>query len=299
MAKYKALAIVTSYWRPGTNYLSEIVAAIRDKVSDGDFLVISEKALSIALGRIIDESKVKPGLNARFIAEVWMPIVWGYILGPICCLNSRLIKDLREYPRQLGSRHKQVALQYSGLLQALMFGSEGGIDGSNLPYSYVSLPLEDAEALAERIHGEIWIKLGKHVNVMIVDTDTTFSFRNFYFTYRPRPMRGIHSMGGFLAYVAGRMFRLKRWATPLALAGCKISIKEALKVAYFANRVRGHGAGGTVWDMAETFNVDLTGVSWEMLENTPHKPIVIVRAKESPINGSTTQRPINYALKIS
>lgn len=285
MAKYKALAIVTSYWLPGADYLSEIVAAIDGKVSDGDILVISEKALSIALGRIIDESKVKPSLSARLIAEVWMPLIWGYILGPLCCLKSRLIMDLRRYPRQLGSRHKQVALQYGGLLQALMFGSEGGIDGSNLPYSYVSLPLENAEALAEKIRREIWLKLGKHVHVMIVDTDTTFSFRNFHFTYRPGAMKGIHSIGGFLAYVVGRMFRLKKWATPVAVAGCKISTEEALKVAYFANRVRGHGAGGTVWDMAETFNVDLTDVSWEMLEKVPHKPIVIVRAKEVPVKG--------------
>ncbi|MCS7096540.1 MAG: coenzyme F420-0:L-glutamate ligase [Nitrososphaerota archaeon] len=279
MVKYRALAIVTGYWLPGTDYLSEIVAAVEGRVSDGDILVISEKALSIAMGRIIDEDKVKPSLNSRLIAEVWMPIVWGYILGPICRLNSRLIKDLREYPRQLGGRHKQVALQYGGLLQALMFGSEGGIDGSNLPYSYVSLPLEDADALAERIHREILLKLGKQVNVMIVDTDTTFSFRNFYFTYRPRPMRGIHSIGGFLAYVVGRMFRLKRWATPLAVAGCRMSIEEALRVAYFANRVRGYGSGRTVWDMAEAFNVDLTGISWDMLKKVPHKPIVIIRAK--------------------
>ncbi|MCX8177591.1 MAG: coenzyme F420-0:L-glutamate ligase [Candidatus Bathyarchaeota archaeon] len=279
MVKYRALAIVTGYWLPGTDYLSEIVAAVEGRVSDGDILVISEKALSIAMGRIIDEDKVKPSLNSRLIAEVWMPIVWGYILGPVCRLNSRLIKDLREYPRQLGGRHKQVALQYGGLLQALMFGSEGGIDGSNLPYSYVSLPLEDADALAERIHREILLKLGKQVNVMIVDTDTTFSFRNFYFTYRPRPMRGIHSIGGFLAYVVGRMFRLKRWATPLAVAGCRMSIEEALRVAYFANRVRGYGSGRTVWDMAEAFNVDLTGISWDMLKKVPHKPIVIIRAK--------------------
>lgn len=279
MVKYRALAIVTGYWLPGTDYLSEIVAAVEGRVSNGDILVISEKALSIAMGRIIDEDKVKPSLNSRLIAEVWMPIVWGYILGPICRLNSRLIKDLREYPRQLGGRHKQVALQYGGLLQALMFGSEGGIDGSNLPYSYVSLPLEDADALAERIHREILLKLGKQVNVMIVDTDTTFSFRNFYFTYRPRPMRGIHSIGGFLAYVVGRMFRLKRWATPLAVAGCRMSIEEALRVAYFANRVRGYGSGRTVWDMAEAFNVDLTGISWDMLKKVPHKPIVIIRAK--------------------
>ncbi|MCK4434088.1 hypothetical protein KAU92_01260 [Candidatus Bathyarchaeota archaeon] len=61
------------------------------------------------------------------------------------------------------------------------------------------------------------------------------------------------------------------------MAGCKISVEEALKIALIANRVRGFGAGKTVWDMAEKFKVGLTGVSWKMLETVKHKPIVIIR----------------------
>jgi F420-0:gamma-glutamyl ligase-like protein len=52
-----------------------------------------------------------------------------------------------------------------------------------------------------------------------------------------------------------------------------------LRVAEVANRARGFGAGGTVWDMAEAFKVQLSGVSWEMLDTVRHKPIVIVRKK--------------------
>ena len=55
---------------------------------------------------------------------------------------ARLLVRLRNYPLESGSRHKQLALEQAGVLQALMFGSEGGIDGSNLPYAYVSLPLK-------------------------------------------------------------------------------------------------------------------------------------------------------------
>jgi F420-0:gamma-glutamyl ligase-like protein len=158
-----------------------------------------------------------------------------------------------------------------------MFGSEGGIDGSNLPYSYVSLPLGNAYALAEEIRQRIWLKLGKKVAVIIVDTDKTYSFRNFHFTPRPKPMRGIHSLGGVCAYVIGRFLKLKKRPTPLAVAGCRLQAEEALKIASIADRARGAGTGATVWDMASRFKVEITGVSWTMLARIEHKPIVIVR----------------------
>lgn len=279
MSKYKACAITTRYWRPGEDYLKEIIASLKGKILNGDIIVMSEKAISTALNNIVDESSVKPSLSAKIIAKLWMPIGWGYILGPICHLRKELIQRLRQYPFEMGSRHKQVALHHANLLQVLMFGSEGGIDGSNLPHSYVSLPLKNADLIAEKIRRQILLSLERKVFVIIVDTDKTFSFRNFHFTPRPKPIKGICSFGGFLAYVVGRMFKLKRRATPLAVAGCRISAEEALTIAEFANRIRGFGAGRTVWDMAETFKANLADVSLEMLETVKHKPIVIVRAK--------------------
>jgi len=277
MVKYKALAIATKYWRPGDNCLEEIIDGVRGKIANGDFVVTSEKAISTALNNIVNENKVKPSLCAELIAKYWMQMVWGYILGPLCHFRERLLQYLREYPVEMGSRHKQVALQEAGLLQALMFGSEGGIDGSNLAYAYVSLPLSSVDEIAEKIHRQIQLRLGKNVFIMIVDTDKTYSFRNFHFTARPTPIKGIHSFVGFITYVIARMFKLKKRPTPIALVGCKTSVEEALKIANIANRVRGFGSGKTVWDMAEKFKVGLTGVSWEMLETVKHKPIVIVR----------------------
>jgi len=277
MVKYKALAIATKYWRPGGNCLEEIIDGVRGKIANGDFVVTSEKAISAALNNIVNENKVKPSLCAELIAKYWMQMVWGYILGPLCHFRERLLQYLREYPVEMGSRHKQVALQEAGLLQALMFGSEGGIDGSNLAYAYVSLPLSSADEIAEKIRRQIQLRLGKNVFIMIVDTDKTYSFRNFHFTARPTPIKGIHSFGGFITYVIARMFKLKKRPTPIALVGCKTSVEEALKIANIANRVRGFGSGKTVWDMAEKFKVGLTGVSWEMLETVKHKPIVIIR----------------------
>jgi len=277
MVKYKALAVTTKYWRPRADYVKEIIAGVREKIANGDFVVVSEKAISTATSNIVNENTIKPSLCAELIANYWMQIVWGYLLGPLCHFRERLLQYLREYPVEMGSRHKQVALQQAGLLRALMFGSEGGIDGSNLAYAYVSLPLSNADEIAEKIRKQIWLRLGKNVVVMIVDTDKTYSFRNFHFTPRPKPMKSIHSFGGFITYVIARMFKLKKRPTPIAVAGCKISVEEALTISNIANRVRGFGSGKTVWDMVEKFKVGLTGVSWEMLETVKHKPIVIVR----------------------
>jgi F420-0:gamma-glutamyl ligase-like protein len=276
--KYKAVVIKTRYWRPGEDHLKHIVKAIENKVEDKDFVTISEKAISTALGNLVYESAVQPSMFARFLAKYWMRFVWPYILGPLCHLRKRTIKRLRAYPIKEGSAHKQVALKHAGFLQALMQGSEGAIDGSNLPYSYVSLPLKNAQQIAKKIQKQIEYKLDKKVTVVIVDTDKTYSLKGFHFTPHPNPLKGIHSFGGFLAYVAGRFFKLEKRATPVAAAGSQITTEEALEIAKIANRSRGSGAGRTVWDMTKTFRVTLTGVTWEMLDKVEHQPIVIARS---------------------
>jgi len=279
MTGYKVLPIVTKYWKPGQDYLEEILRSVKGRLADDDFIVVSEKAISTARNNIVDENQVEPSLSAEFIAAFWMTIAWGYFLGTLCHLKRALLQHIREYPAEMGSRHKQVALQHAGLMQALMFGSEGGIDGSNLPYAYVSLPLNDAKTIAETIRERVWLGLQKKAVVMIVDTDKTYSLKYFHFTPRPNPIKGIHCFGGFTAYVAGRFFKLEKRATPLAISGRKLRVEEALEIAELANRSRGFGAGRTVWDMARNFKVALTDVSWEMLQTVKHKPIVIVRSK--------------------
>jgi len=252
---------------------------LEGKIENGDFLVISEKAISTATGNIIDESKIKPSLNAKVIARFWMRTVWGYPLGILCRFGQRLLHRLRQCPLESGSRHKQVALQDAGFCQALMFGSEGGIDGSNLPYSYVSLKLDNADEVAVEIREKVLAKLKRNVCVIIADTDKTYRFRNFFFTPRPKPMKGIHSFGGATTYIMGRMLKLKKSSTPLVVAGCNLQASEALTITNIADKARGPGSGATVWDMAARFQVEVNGVSWEMLSKIRHKPLVIVRKK--------------------
>ena len=76
MKEYFINAIRTEYWMPNSNYLDIIVSALRGRVKDGDIIVISEKALSIAKGLIIDEKSVKAGFLARILACFWICLLY-------------------------------------------------------------------------------------------------------------------------------------------------------------------------------------------------------------------------------
>lgn len=244
---------------------------------NGDIVAISEKALSSSRGNLIDESAVKPSLFAKFLARFWMRYIWGYLLGPLCRLDPENIKNLRNYPVKEGARHKQVALERTGFLRALKPFSEGGIDASNVPYSYTCLPLSNPEEIAQSIRSKIKEYLGKDVCVMIVDTDKTYSIRNLHLAPRSTSVKGIHSVGCFFSYIIGRMLKLRKRATPLVVVGFNPNPDEALNLARLADRAFHYGAGRTVWDMAKKFDVDLTDVTWEMLESVEHRPIAIIR----------------------
>ena len=68
--RYKALAIQSRYWRPGDDYIVQLVEAIENVVEDGDYVTVSEKAISTAIGNIVDEKTFKPSLLARLITRL-------------------------------------------------------------------------------------------------------------------------------------------------------------------------------------------------------------------------------------
>jgi len=274
--RYLAKPLRTKFWKPGDNHIEAIVNSINRHIEDGDTVIVSEKAICTAMGRVVNESKVNPKFTSKIIAFFWMRFIWGYFLGVLCRLSWRNIVRLRNYPTLEGAKHKQLTLSYAGLTQTLRHGSEGGIDVSNLPYAYACLPLRNAVAEADKIRDAIREKCRREVAVMIVDSDKTYTFRGFHITPRPNPIRGIMSLG-LPAYVLARMLRWRPRSTPLAVVGRKLTVEEALNMAAVANKVRGYGAGRTAWDVAEQFGVGVTEVTWQMLEKVKHLPIVVVR----------------------
>jgi F420-0:gamma-glutamyl ligase-like protein len=274
--RLKAIRVRTRFWRPGTDFITEIANAIGPLIMDGDVVTISEKALSTATGFIVDESKIAPGAMAVFIAGFWARKIWGGPLGCLTKLRQKTLERLRNYPLGEGAAHKQLALGQTGLLQSLRHYSEGGIDASNLPYTYVSLPLSNPQLLAESIR-EALTETCTDISVMIVDGDTTYTWRNLHLAPRRVETPGLVHLGGFIIFVAGRALGLKARSTPIALSGPHANPDLALTQANIAHRVRGFGAGRTVWDMAEQFGTGFTDITWENLDSVKHYPIVIIR----------------------
>jgi len=286
--KIVSRAIRTKYWKPGDDYRKIILNSTSGELQSGDIVAVSEKALAVAQGRLVDESKARPGTLAHILTFFWMRVVWGRLLGRLSRMKKANIARLKAYPLLEGAKHKQVCLEEAGFLQSLRPLSEGGIDTTNLPYSLVSLPLESPRRLAEEIRGIIASELGKAVAVVIVDSDKTYSCRGVHFASRATDVQGIVELG-FFAYLIGRAFRWKARSTPLAWAGSEVSPGYALRVAGLANKARGHGAGRTAWEMAARFGVGLTEVDWQMLERVEHKPIVILRPRSSDPRSELSQ----------
>lgn len=268
--------IRTAYWRPGTDFLRITADLIGDDCEDGDIIAISEKAISVATGRVVDEVQVRPGLVAKFLARIWNRLIWGYAIGPLCHMKRKTLWRLRHYPIPQGEAHKQVALRYGGFLQALLHYSEAGIDVTNLPYALASLPLRKPEEMAQRVRMAVKKKCGREISVILVDTDKTYSGHAFHITSRPTAVKGIRHLG-LAAVVVGRLLHWKPQATPVAISGRGFFAEEALTLADLADKAMGHGTGSTVWDMARRFHVDFAHVTWEMLERVPHYPIVMIR----------------------
>ena len=270
----------TRYWRPGTDYREQIVKVVRNHVKDGDIIAVSEKALATATGNIIDESKMKASILSKFLVNIWIKKIWGGPLGIVTRLKSKTIENIRKYPSQEGAIHKQVTLNRVGFLQSLRHYSEGGIDASNLPYSYVSLPLDNANGIAYGIREAIKKFLGVEVSVLIVDGDSTFSWRNFHLAPRNLKVRGLVHFGGFLTFVIGRSLGWMERNTAVAYYGDELNPDMLLWFAKRFHRISGRGVGRTVWSMSERMETSLTGITWKMLESVPHRPIAIIRVVE-------------------
>ncbi len=268
------------YWVPGYDFSAEIIRVYGSSLRNKDFLIVSEKALAIALGHIYDESIIEESritsLATSAVRELWS------IIGARCRLGEGTITMLKSVPLELLTRHKQLSLSIGGLKHFLKPVSEAGIDTSNLPYSYVSLPLQTADEIADQIREEVSGKLGKKVSVLIQDTDKTFLLDglDLGLATRPSKVKGIIDLG-VVSYILGMCTHFFRaYPTPVAFSGPRIPLKLMLNIARAAESSRGWGAGRNVVEMAERFNSGFEGVTWHMLMRGNHFPVVIVRLRD-------------------
>ena len=275
--RLRTITFKTSFWRNGTDYVSEIIRVTAPHLKNDDIIAVSEKAVSTASGNIYDEAGVVPGIVARFLAGYWTRGFWAGPLGMITGLKRQTLLNLKNYPVEEGAAHKQTALWNVGLLQSLRHYSEGGIDASNLPYTYVSLPLGKPIEVADRIRESVFQRTGKKITVMIIDGDTTYSWRNLHLAPRVVDTPGLVHFGGVLTFIIGRLLGFKARQTPIAISGYPINPDRALWYANLFHRLCGEGAGRTVWSMSKNMDTSFTGVTWEMLEEVDHFPVTLLR----------------------
>jgi len=275
--RLRTITFETGFWRPGTDYVSEIIKFTSPHLKDGDIIAVSEKAVSTASGNIYDEAGVMPGRVAKFLADFWTRKMWAGPLGKMTGLKAQTLNNLRNYPVDEGAAHKQTALWHVGLLQSLRHYSEGGIDASNLPYTYVSLPLGKPIEVANEIREAVFQRTGKKVTVMIIDGDTTHSWRNLHLAPRVVDTPGLIHFGGVLTFIIGRLFGFKARQTPIAISGDPINPDRALWYANLFHKLCGGGAGRTVWSMSSNMETSYTGVTWEMMDKVYHFPVTLMR----------------------
>jgi coenzyme F420-0:L-glutamate ligase / coenzyme F420-1:gamma-L-glutamate ligase len=119
--------------------LGELIAAATE-LEQGDVVVVSQKVVSKAEGRVLSISSAIPGAEARKLAAV---------LGKDPALVELILSESREVLRAEGG--VLIAETHHGFVCA-----NAGVDSSNLPdpHSVCLLP-EDPDASARRIRAEI------------------------------------------------------------------------------------------------------------------------------------------------
>ncbi len=282
VSDYRLIPVRDKYWRVGSGALRNALTALEGvELRDGDVLLVSEKAVAVAEGELIDEREYEPGLLARLLVLLWMRIAWGWVLGPLLGplmdppLRRETVRNLRRYPKREGARHKQMILEEFGLIHALEPVSEAGCDVGNVPGYYAAPVPASAERFARRLRERLRRERGVNVSVVVGDTDKTYELFGVLFTTIARAHPEIVSGTGILGFLIGRLLARTLGPTPVAIAG-DVSVREAIRLLDAAERVRTKGAGRTVYDALEKVG-DPGRLDEDFLDRFEHVPIVVAR----------------------
>lgn len=128
--------------------------ARRHGVAPGDVLVVAQKVVSKAEGRIVELAAVRPGPAAEELA---------LRTGKDPALCELILRESRRVVRQRGGT--VIAETHGGLICA-----NAGIDSSNAPAGTVILLPRDADASARRLQARVAAAVGGRVGVVVSDT---------------------------------------------------------------------------------------------------------------------------------
>lgn len=274
-SEYEIIPVKTGYIKPNEPY-DIIINNAKDLIEDGDYLVISETPIAISQGRLVDEALFTPSYLAIFLADIWSKYIWGYLLGPLLRIKKRTINNLRNLPPEARA-HKEVVLKYYGVKHALKPASEAGIDLSNAPGTCVSLLPHEPQKVVEEIAQKISKNVAKEVIAIIIDTDATYAFLGMKFTSLPIAAEGIKANFGIIGYLLGRFGKIIG-PTPLAISKPQ-NMEKVMEITKVADDYQSQNEYSmeTVYDMGNTFDGEIDGVTVDMLSSIEHTPAVIVR----------------------
>lgn len=268
-----------NYWLPGTDVIRIIYNAYNFLIRNGDTVVISEKALSVAYGNIYDENLIKISFIDKALTYLVSKFFWGRIFYKP--FSSRLISVLRNTDLKLLARHKKLACKIGGVKHLVKPISEVGIDTTNLPYNYVSLPFRNIDEIAKEIHASLVKRFNKTINLLIIDTDKCFKLKhaNLALGTRPSSVKGIIDLGG-VAYFIGKYFRkyFIEYPTPVAYEGYDLSLTNLLKICRICEKQRGYGLGRNIIEMMKNLDIkEFSEIRWRDLNKVRHYPAFIIR----------------------
>ena len=144
--------------RPGDDLAAVIMSAVQRQglaFEDGDVVVVTQKVVSKAEGRIVDLAAVEPGAFARDIAERWE-------------------KDARLVEVVLGESARIVRMDHGVMICETKHGlicANAGVDSSNVErLGTVSLLPEEPDASAAALRARIEQAAGVSLAVIVTDT---------------------------------------------------------------------------------------------------------------------------------
>jgi coenzyme F420-0:L-glutamate ligase/coenzyme F420-1:gamma-L-glutamate ligase len=143
--------------KPGDDLLQHLIRSLDDGgivLQDSDVMVVTQKVVSKAEGRIVRIEDVSPGKKARLLAE-------------------ELGKDPRTVQVILQESKRIVRKGHGVLITETKHGfvcANAGIDQSNVEEGYLTLLPEDPDRSARRIRKKLEAATGKKLAVVITDT---------------------------------------------------------------------------------------------------------------------------------
>ncbi len=143
--------------RPGDDLAEALAAALQrdgSPLRDGDILVVTQKVVSKAEGRLVRLSEVEPSPPALAWAERWGK-------------DARVVELVLRESRRIVRMERGVIISETahGLICA-----NAGVDCSNAAPDVATLLPRDPDASAERLRRDLASHTGAHVGVVISDT---------------------------------------------------------------------------------------------------------------------------------